>query len=171
MDRTNWKFGSTNINIMVLAVVYEGVAFPLLYMMMPKFGNSSTKKKIVLISRFIRLFGQDSIECLLANKYFVDKYWISYLNLRGFRYHIRIRENFWVELPRNRHLVKASCFFSNLKVNQCAYYPRIVLVNGKLCYLSAQKLLIKKGFPELQFIISFNKPDKAQLFYTKNVGK
>ena len=42
LDRTNWKFGSTDINILVLAIVYKGVAFPLLYTMMPKFGNSST---------------------------------------------------------------------------------------------------------------------------------
>jgi len=44
MDRTNWKFGSTDINILVLAIVYKGVAFPLLYTMMPKFGNSSTQE-------------------------------------------------------------------------------------------------------------------------------
>lgn len=42
MDRTNWKFGSKDINILVLAIVYKGVAFPVLYKMMPKFGNSST---------------------------------------------------------------------------------------------------------------------------------
>ncbi|MEZ5196143.1 MAG: hypothetical protein R2764_07010 [Bacteroidales bacterium] len=46
MDRTNWKFGSTNIKILVLAVVYRGVAFPLLYKMMTKFGNSSTTEGI-----------------------------------------------------------------------------------------------------------------------------
>lgn len=42
MDRTNWKFGSKDINILVLAIVYKGVAFPVLYKMLPKFGNSST---------------------------------------------------------------------------------------------------------------------------------
>jgi len=42
MDRTNWKFGSTNINILVIAIVYQGIAFPILFRMMPKFGNSST---------------------------------------------------------------------------------------------------------------------------------
>jgi hypothetical protein len=50
MDRTNWKFGTSNINILVLAVVYQGVAFPLLFKMMPKFGNSSTRERIELPS-------------------------------------------------------------------------------------------------------------------------
>ena len=31
MDRTNWKFGQQNINVLVLAIVYHGVAFPLLF--------------------------------------------------------------------------------------------------------------------------------------------
>ena len=29
MDKTNWKFGQTNINILVLAIVYKGLPFPL----------------------------------------------------------------------------------------------------------------------------------------------
>lgn len=31
IDRTNWKFGKTNINILMLAVVYKGSAFPLFW--------------------------------------------------------------------------------------------------------------------------------------------
>jgi hypothetical protein len=41
MDRTNCKFGMSNINGLVLAIVYQGIAFPVLFKMMPKFGNSS----------------------------------------------------------------------------------------------------------------------------------
>ena len=29
MDRTNWKFGDFNINILMLGVAYKGIAFPL----------------------------------------------------------------------------------------------------------------------------------------------
>ncbi|KAA6328243.1 hypothetical protein EZS27_022844 [termite gut metagenome] len=31
LDRTYWKFGSTNINILTLVVVYRGVAFPIIW--------------------------------------------------------------------------------------------------------------------------------------------
>jgi len=165
MDRTNWKFGSKNINILALGVVYQGVAFPLLCQMMPKFGNSSTRERIDLINRFINLFGRGSIECLLADREFVGYRWLEYLNKLGIEYHIRIRENFWVEIPRNGHLVKAFWLFNHLRVNQYAYYQRIVCVNGQLCYLSASKVVNKKGLPELQIIVSFNKPENAQTLY------
>jgi hypothetical protein len=48
IDRTNWKFGAKDINILGLAIVYEAVEFPLLFRMMPKFGNSSTQERIDL---------------------------------------------------------------------------------------------------------------------------
>lgn len=165
LDRTNWKFGSANINILVLAVVYQGVAFPILYKLMPKFGNSSTQERIELMERYKKLFGNQTIDCLLADREFVGDQWLGYLNRNKIRYHIRIRENFWVTIPRNGKLVKASWLFSHLKVNQHTFYRKIVIVNGQLCYLSASKIKNKQGIPELQIIVSFNKPDQAQVTY------
>jgi hypothetical protein len=165
MDRTNWKFGSTNINILLLAVVYKGVAFPILYTMMPKFGNSCTQERIDLMERYINLFGSDTIDCLLADREFVGDRWLDYLNNYQIRYHIRIRANFWVTIPKNIHRVKASWLFNHLSINQSDFYRGIVYVNGQLCYLSASKILDKKGVPELQIIVSFNKPDQAISLY------
>ena len=165
IDRTNWKFGKTNINVLVLAIAYEGVAFPLLHMMMPKFGNSSTKERIKLVNRYIHLFGKNSIECLLADREFVGNHWLSYLNNKGIRYHIRVRGNFWIEIPRNGHIEKASMLFNNLNLNEYSYYRNRVRVNGQLCYLSASKIKNKQGKPELQIIVSFNKPNKAHELY------
>lgn len=165
MDRTNWKFGSFNINILVLAVVYQGVAFPLLYKMMPKFGNSSMQERIDLMEDYIALFGVDSIDCLLADREFVGDQWLGYLNRRNIRYHIRIKHNFWVDIPRNGHRVKASWLFNYLGINQYAFHQGIVYVNGQLCYLSASKIKNKQGIPELQIIASFNKPNQANSLY------
>jgi hypothetical protein len=165
MDRTNWKFGSSNINVLVIAVVYQGVAFPILFKMMPKFGNSSTWERIELMQSYIKLFGINSIDCLLADREFIGEHWLAYLNNLRIRYHIRIRENFWVIIPRNKHRVKASWLFCNLKLNQCQFFSGIVYVNGQLCYLSASKVKNKNGIPEFQIIVSFNKPDQAQSIY------
>jgi len=165
LDRTNWKFGSTNINILALAIVYQGVAFPLMFTMLPKFGNSSTNERIALMQRYIALFGKDSIDCLLADREFVGKHWLDYLNFNHIRYHIRIRENFWVTIPRNGHTVKAAWLFKHLTINQQSHYNRIVNIKGQLCYLSGSKVKNKKGVPELQIIVSFNIPEQAQTLY------
>lgn len=62
IDRTNWQFGSTDINIFMLAVVHDGVAYPLLFSILPKKGTSNTKERIGLLQRYIRLFGTESID-------------------------------------------------------------------------------------------------------------
>ncbi|KAA6313980.1 hypothetical protein EZS27_035336 [termite gut metagenome] len=85
LDRTNWKFGKSNINILTLAIVYQGVAFPILYTMMPKFGNSNTKERIALLNRSIRLLGIETIDSLLAEREFVGEHWLAYLNGQGIR--------------------------------------------------------------------------------------
>ena len=50
LDRTNWKFSDTNINILTLGVIYEGMAFPVVFRMMDKRGNSNTEERINLVT-------------------------------------------------------------------------------------------------------------------------
>jgi len=165
MDRTNWKFGQTNINVLTLAIVYDGVAFPIMISMLDKRGNSNTNERMAMINRYIRLFGDETIDCLLADREFVGEHWIEYLNSYQIRYYIRIRENFYVENPRTGKCLKASWMFNYLKCGQCRFLHRIYRVNGQLCYLSASKVKNKDGKPELQIIIAFNKPENAQQIY------
>lgn len=68
LDRTNWKFGEHNINILMLGVSYKNVAFPLVFKMLDKRGNSDTLKRINLIKKYIDWFGKQSIDCLLADR-------------------------------------------------------------------------------------------------------
>ena len=77
IDRTNWKFGQVDINIFMLGVVYKGVAFPLLFKMLDKRGNSNSKERIDLINRFIDLFGKDAIDSVVADREFVGKIALS----------------------------------------------------------------------------------------------
>jgi len=165
MDRTNWKFGETNINVLTLAIVYQGVAFPILISMLDKRGNSDTQERIEIINRYIRLFGYRTIDCLLADREFVGERWISYLNHNRIRYYIRIRENFYVQDPRTGKQLKAFVIFADLKCGESRCLPRIYRINGQLCYLSASKVKSKTGQPELQIIIAFNQPENALLFY------
>jgi Transposase DDE domain. len=167
MDRTNWKFGETNINVLTLAIVYDGVAFPLLILMLDKRGNSDTPERVRIIDKYITLFGHDTIDCLLADREFVGEKWIAYLNRNKIRYYIRIRENFYIDDPRKGEKIKASVMFSDLKCGECRCLFRIYRVNGQLCYLSASKVKDKQGKPELQIIISFNLPQYSQKTYKK----
>jgi hypothetical protein len=160
IDRTNWQFGQTNINIFMPGIVYQGVAFPLLFSMLNKRGNSNTQERIELINRFIKLFGRERIEYLVADREFVGQKWIACLNENSIRYYIRIRNNFNVFIPHSNRQIKAFWLFNALKINGFYHHPKIVRVNGELCYLSGCRTR-----DEFLIIISFNKPEDARHIY------
>jgi hypothetical protein len=94
IDRTDWQFGDCVFNILMLGVVHEGVAFPLVWCLLDKRGNSNSPERIKLFNQFLKRFGDREIACLTADREFVGKAWFGYLlqdPLTPFR--IRIREN------------------------------------------------------------------------------
>jgi len=85
MDRTNWKLGILHINILTLGIAYKGIAFPLIWLVLPKQGNSNTNERIQLIERFIRIFGSDKIGCLTGDREFIGGEWFR--NLKKTQYY------------------------------------------------------------------------------------
>lgn len=130
-------------------IMYENVAFAILFRLLPKRGNSNTTERIEIIDRFIRLFGKSSIESLVGDREFVGEKWLEYLNREGIPYHLRIRENFWVKDPRIRKQFRAFCVFDRLQLKQSMVLPRIYYVNNQLYYLSGARLKNQEGKPEL----------------------
>lgn len=165
LDRTNWKFGTKNINILMLGVSYKNVAFPLMFKMLDKQGNSDTQERIDLIKTYIEWFGRESIDCLLADREFVGDKWIVFLNQNNIRYYIRIRNNFKIFSYQKQEKIKAFWLFNNLKMNEFYHYPKIMKLHGQRCYLSGSKTINRKGKMEFLIIVSFNKPEQAMVYY------
>ncbi|MER8785977.1 hypothetical protein NKH60_33235 [Mesorhizobium sp. M1006] len=61
LDRTNWKLGSRDINILVLAIVTRRFRVPLLFTLLPHQGDSDTGHRIALMRRNLSLFPAASI--------------------------------------------------------------------------------------------------------------
>jgi hypothetical protein len=117
LDRRNWQLGETPLNILVLGIVYKGVAIPVLWMMLEKKGNSNTAERIALVEEFIRLFGADSILYLCADREFIGKTWFAWLLRRQIDFRIRIRENTQMANGRGQ-LVAAKKLFRRQALNQ-----------------------------------------------------
>lgn len=145
----------------MLGIVYKGVAFPLLFTMLDKRGNSNIQERIALVNRFVALFGKQCIHSLVADREFVGEKWIAFLNQENIRYHIRIRNNFKVYVPSKNKDIKAFWLFNNLKVGEYKVYHKIVKVNNQYCYISGSKWTNGKFL----IIISYNKPEQAKQEY------
>ena len=91
IDRTNWMLGCFHINFLVLSVVHEGIAFPILWLFLPKKGNSNTKERIELLEKFIQIFGIEKIDRLLGAREFIGETWFAYLSTHHIKFCIRIK--------------------------------------------------------------------------------
>ena len=167
MDRTNWKFGDFNINILMLGITYKGIAFPLMFSLLDKRGNSSWKERKAVMERFIRLFGCDCIDCLVADREFIGKEWIGWLNENRIRYYIRIRQNFWVVKPSSGERIRAWWLFNSLKTGQEKFYYKLFLHKGQYVYLAGSRIKNSKGVPEIQILICFNRPEDGISTYRR----
>ena len=93
MDRTNWQYGRANINILMLGICYKKRAIPICWTLLDKKGNSNTKERIGLLSRFIRIFGTERIGVLLADREFVGADWFRWLRENNIPFNIRIKQD------------------------------------------------------------------------------
>jgi len=93
LDRTQWQFGRVDINFLVLGIVWRGVSWPVLWTLLPKRGNSNTTERIALLERFVAIVGPERIAHLLADREFVGRDWLAYLQQRGLGFRIRLKQD------------------------------------------------------------------------------
>jgi len=154
LDRTNWKFGSTNITILVLAVAWRGVAIPLLWMLLDKRGNSNSQERIALVKHFLVAFGHERIRCLTADREFIGIDWIKFLKRQRIRFRIRIKHNTHVSNPDGSCKVAAWQFFRRQRVGSPRILDRPRRVWGITVYVVGMRIsneyliVITDGAPE-----------------------
>ena len=96
LDRTNWKIGRKEINLLVLAIATRRYRVPLMWTVLGKAGNSNTKQRIALMKRYLGLFGAKSIKCLLADREFIGLDWLTFLHEQDVPFIIRVKSNQYV---------------------------------------------------------------------------
>ncbi|WP_234366635.1 IS4 family transposase [Francisella philomiragia] len=117
LDRTNWKFGKTDINILVLSVAYEDIAIPLYYELLDHKGNSDSQIRIKLMQKFISNFGKNRIGCLLGDREFIGSHWLSWLDNQQISYAIGVRNNL-LATASNGGETKVSNLFRSVGVHE-----------------------------------------------------
>ena len=94
VDRTNWKLGQAELNFLVLAIGQQGTAYPVVWFLLDKAGNSHTDERLLLRELFLRLFGKDRIATLVADRELVGKAWLAWLSPAELPFQIRVQESF-----------------------------------------------------------------------------
>ena len=141
LDRTTWKWGKVTLNILTLAVAYEGVAIPIYWLILRnKGGNSNQRERIALMKRFIERFGSTQILGVLGDREFIGGLWWQWLSDKSIPYLIRVKENQQV-MDSQGVSQPLSKLFANLKIGQLRLLKnRRCISGGQWVYLSALRL-------------------------------
>lgn len=139
MDRTNWQWGKKNLNILMLAVVYKGVAIPIYWLLLNKKGNSDTRERIAIMKRFIRQFGKERLLGVLADREFIGERWLTWLKTENIGFYIRIKKD--AKVPNSQgNPVQVKQLFQFLKVGEALTLRKAKRMTGVDVYLSGLRL-------------------------------
>ena len=96
MDRTNWKFGKTHINILTVGVVIKEIAIPIAWKVLPqktKRGNSNTAQRMEIIKCVLEMMPANSIYALTMDREFIGRRWLKWLDDKGVGFIVRIKKS------------------------------------------------------------------------------
>ncbi len=91
IDRTEWQFGATWINILTLSVAYKQVAIPVLWEVAGHKGNATALEHTAMIKKFVAEFGVSKIQRVYGDREFGSAELFKYLISEGIDFHIRLK--------------------------------------------------------------------------------
>jgi hypothetical protein len=97
LDRTNWKLGKSDINILLLSVSWRSFSLPLVWTVLSHSGNSNTEERRALLERFFAVqrdfISTHPLEGICADREFIGKDWFRYLRKQRLPICIRLKAN------------------------------------------------------------------------------
>lgn len=165
LDRTNWKVGAVDLNILMLSIVYRGIGIPVVWTVLAKAGNSDTSERTTVIEIFLDLFGAQNIACLLGDREFVGREWFRFLKQHRIKFQMRLHKNTLVRNGRGQY-AHAWRLFCRTRINCPLVIPEVRKMWGMELYLSGCRL--KDG--EYLILVSSEFCEKSQEQYCKRWG-
>ena len=98
IDRTEWDFGSCQVNVLMILVGSGSMQVPLYWELLDnKSGNSSATDRIELLKRCVELVGKERIGLVIGDREFVGHKWIKYLKDNGLLFLMRLPKHHSIE--------------------------------------------------------------------------
>lgn len=116
LDRTGWQIrGGHEYNVLVLSVCLGDMGLPIMWSDLRRLGNSAMDKRRRLVRRFINLFGQKRMSCLIGDREFVGEKWFAWLREEQIPFLMRIKQNNYIAAAGGKG-TKAVDLFHHLRI-------------------------------------------------------
>ncbi len=94
IDRTEWDFGQTQINILCIAVSIGKMAIPVYFEMLDnKSGNSNSQDRIDIFKDIVEIIGKKRIKLIVMDREFIGNKWLAWLKSNEISFCVRVPKN------------------------------------------------------------------------------
>lgn len=93
LDRTEWHFGSTPVNVLMIGIAHRGVAFPIAWTVLSHGGGSGHTEHIAVLQEGLQVVDAEEVEALVADREFISTAWLCRLQAENIPFAIRLRSN------------------------------------------------------------------------------
>jgi len=139
LDRTNWKIGGNNINVLFIGLlITDGVFIPVIWQLYNKRGNTSEEERSELITRFFKVWPVEKEVkiTLLGDREFIGVNWFDFMKKVDFSFVVRARmQDYYSQIPMmsgktvdqvEKHIQR--------KIKRNGYFQSPILLKGNLFY-------------------------------------
>jgi len=111
IDRTEWDFGATQINILCVTVGIGKMGIPLYFEMLDNnSGNSHTDDRIGLFQTLVKQIGIHRIDKLIMDREFIGHDWLKWLKKKGINFCVRVPKHHKITLADGRRVNAEDCW-------------------------------------------------------------
>jgi hypothetical protein len=93
LDRTEWHFGQTPVNVLTVGIAHRGICFPIAWNVLPTGGSSGAGEQIKVLERFLAAVDPTSIEAVVADREFIATEWLRRLQSYEIPFVVRLRSD------------------------------------------------------------------------------
>ncbi len=160
IDRTEWDFGKTQVNILCAVVSIGKMAVPIYFEMLDnKSGNSNAADRITLFKSLIATIGKPRIQMLVMDREFIGHTWLSWLKREKIPFCVRVPKHHSILLASGERLWAEEV----VRPGSQSYYQQNVIVDGVAINLS----LSYGRDGQLLYLIGSTLPQTLQSWYKR----
>ncbi len=93
LDRTEWHFGQTAVNVLMIGIAEGGIAYPVAWSVLEHGGGSGADKHTELLKQFLRLVKPDELRALVADREPAGSDFLKALDQREIPFVIRLKKD------------------------------------------------------------------------------
>ena len=93
LDRTEWHFGQTPVNVLMVGIAHRGICFPITWSVLPAGGSSGAGEQTKVLERFLAAVDPASIKAVVADREFISAEWLGRLQSHEIPFAVRLRSS------------------------------------------------------------------------------